>query len=83
MAKKHELRQALSKAADELELMAGKSEADGFKQDVYDALKEKIVDLQSQLARVEEAEKVAANLATPVAGQDRLVPPAASSSPRR
>jgi hypothetical protein len=30
MAKKHELRQALSKAADELESMAGKSEADGF-----------------------------------------------------
>ena len=42
MAKKHELRQQLGKAADELELMAGKSEADGFKQEVYDALKEKI-----------------------------------------
>ena len=80
MAKKHELRQALSKAADELELMAGKSEADGFKQDVYDALKEKIADLQKQLLRVEEAENVAANLATPVAGQDRMTPAAPASA---
>ena len=74
MAKKHELRQALSKAADELEAMAGKSEADGFKQDVYDALKEKFIDINKQLGRVEEAEKIAANLATPVPGQDRLTP---------
>jgi HK97 family phage major capsid protein len=74
MAKKHELRQALSKAADELEAMAGKSEAEGFKQDVYDALKEKIADLQTQLKRVEEAEKVASSLATPVPGQDRMTP---------
>ena len=80
MAKKHELRQQLSKAADELESMAGKSEADGFKQDVYDALKEKIADLQLQLGRVEEAEKVAASLATPVAGQDRLTPSAPASA---
>jgi len=80
MAKKHELRQALSKAVDELELMAGKSEADGFKEDVYDALKEKIADLQKQLARVEEAEKVAANLATPVAGQERMTPAAPASA---
>jgi HK97 family phage major capsid protein len=80
MAKKHELRQALSKAADELEAMAGKSEADGFKQDVYDALKEKIVDLQTQLGRVEEAEKVAASLATPVPGQDRMTPSAPASA---
>jgi HK97 family phage major capsid protein len=80
MAKKHELRQALSKAADELELMAGKSEAEGFKQDVYDALKEKIADLQTQLKRVEEAEKVAASLATPVPGQDRMTPSAPASA---
>jgi len=80
MAKKHELRQALSKAADELESMAGKSEADGFKQDVYDALKEKIADLQTQLKRVEEAEKVAASLATPVPGQDRMTPSAPASA---
>jgi hypothetical protein len=80
MAKKHELRQALSKAADELEAMAGKSEAEGFKQDVYDALKEKIADLQLQLKRVEEAEKVAASLATPVPGQDRMTPSAPASA---
>jgi HK97 family phage major capsid protein len=80
MAKKHQLRQALNKAADELEAMAGKSEAEGFKQDVYDALKEKIADLQTQLTRVEEAEKVAASLATPVAGQDRLTPSAPPSA---
>ena len=79
MAKKHELRLALSKAADELEAMAGKTEAEGFKQDVYDALKEKIADLQTQLKRVEEAEKVAASLATPVPGQDRLTPSAPAS----
>jgi HK97 family phage major capsid protein len=80
MAKKHELRQALSKAADELEAMAGKSEAEGFKPDVYDALKEKIADLQGQLKRVEEAEKVAATLAEPVPGQDRLTPMAPPSA---
>jgi HK97 family phage major capsid protein len=80
MAKKHELRQALSKAVDELESMAGKSEAEGFKPDVYDALKEKIADLRAQLGRVEEAEKVAASLATPVAGQDRLTPSAPASA---
>src|SRR5579872_1488132 len=74
MAKKHELRQALGKAVDELEAMAGKSEAEGFKQDVYDALKEKIEDLKKQLARVEDAEKIAANLATPVPGQERMTP---------
>lgn len=80
MAKKHELRQALSKAADELEALAGKSEAEGFKQDVYDALKEKIADLQLQLKRVEEAEQVAASLATPVPGQDRMTPSAPASA---
>lgn len=80
MAKKHELRQALSKAADELEAMAGKSEAEGFKEDIYDALKEKIADLRTQLGRVEEAEKVAASLATPVPGQDRLTPLAPPSA---
>lgn len=80
MAKKHELRQALGKAVDELEAMAGKSEAEGFKADVYDALKEKIADLKSQLARVEEAEKVAASLAAPVPGQDRLTPSAPPSA---
>ena len=80
MAKKHELRQALSKAVDELELMAGKSDADGFKADVYDALKEKISDLQAQIKRVEDAEKIAANLATPVPGQDRLTPAAPASA---
>lgn len=80
MAKKHELRQALSKAVDELESMAGKSVDEGFKEDVYDALKEKIADMQTQLTRVEEAEKVAASLATPVPGQDRLTPSAPASA---
>lgn len=80
MAKKHELRASLSKAADELESMAGKSVDEGFKEDVYDALKEKIVDLRTQLARVEDAEKVAASLATPVPGQDRLTPSAPASA---
>ena len=80
MAKKHELRQSLSKAVDELELMAGKSVDEGFKEDVYDALKEKIADLRTQLARVEDAEKVAASLATPVPGQDRLTPSAPASA---
>lgn len=80
MSKKHELRQQLSKAADELEIMAGKSEGEGFKAEVYDALKEKIADLQKQLKRVEEAEQVAASLATPVPGQDRMTPSAPASA---
>ena len=80
MAKKHELRQKLSKAVDELEAMAGKSEAEGFKQEIYDALTEKIADLKKQLDRVAEAEKIAAALATPVPGQDRMTPRAPASA---
>jgi len=76
MSKKHELRQALSKAVKELEEMAGKSEAEGFKQDVHDALLEKIADLKKQIERVEAAEKIAAALASPVPGQDRMTPKA-------
>lgn len=74
MSKKHELKQVLGKLADEIEAMAGKSEDEGFKQDIYDALKEKMVDATKQLGRVEEAETIARNLATPVPGQDRLTP---------
>jgi HK97 family phage major capsid protein len=74
MAKKHEIKQALSKLADEIEAMAGKSDDEGFKQDIYEAMKEKFIELNKQLGRVEEAEKIAANLATPVPGQDRLTP---------
>ncbi len=74
MSKKHEIKAQLSKLSDEIELMAGKSEDDGFKLDVYEAMKEKFIDINKQLGRVEEAEKIAANLATPVPGQDRLTP---------
>ncbi len=74
MAKKHELKQALSKISDEIEAMAGKSDDEGFKQEVFDALKERLVETQKTLGRVEEAEKIAANLAQPVDGQDRLTP---------
>jgi HK97 family phage major capsid protein len=74
MSKKHELKQMLGKLVDEIEVMAGKSEEEGFKQDIYDALKEKMVDVTARLGRVEDAEKIASNLATPVPGQDRLTP---------
>jgi HK97 family phage major capsid protein len=74
MSKKHELMQALAKVSDEIELMAGKSDEEGFKQDIYDALKEKFVDINKQIGRVKEAEQIAANLAQPVQGQDRLTP---------
>jgi hypothetical protein len=40
MSKKHEIKQQLAKLSDEIELMAGKSEDEGFKQDIYDAMKE-------------------------------------------
>jgi hypothetical protein len=81
MAKIHELRQQLSKAVDELELMAGKSEADGFNQDVYDALKDTTIPaLQAHIKRVEDSNKIAANLASPVAGQERMTPAAPASA---
>jgi HK97 family phage major capsid protein len=73
MAKKHEVKQQLSALSDEIEKMAGKS-GDEFKQDIYDALKEKFVEVTAQLGRVEEAETIARNLATAVPGQDRLIP---------
>jgi hypothetical protein len=60
MSKKHEIKQQLAKLSDEIELMAGKSEDEGFKQDIYDAMKEKFIDINKQLGRVEEAEKIAA-----------------------
>jgi HK97 family phage major capsid protein len=72
--KKHEVKQHLAALADEIEKMAGKSEDQGFKQDIYDALKEKFVEVTAQLGRVEEAETIARNLATAVPGQDRLTP---------
>jgi len=80
MSKKFELKQALAKAAEELEAMAGKSEEDGFCEDVYDALRAKIDGLQTQISRVEAAEKIAANLAQPVPGNDRLTPLAPPSA---
>src|SRR5258707_14798361 len=80
MAKKHEVKQMLAKVSDEIEAMAGKSEAEGFKQDVYDALKEQFVEINKQLGRLEEAETIARNLATPVPGQDRLTPTAPPSA---
>ena len=80
MSKKHEIKQKLSKLSDEIEAMAGKSEVEGFKQDIYDAMKETFTDLTKQLGRVEEAETIARNLATPVPGQDRLTPTAPPSA---
>jgi HK97 family phage major capsid protein len=80
MSKKHELKQMLAKVSDEIEAMAGKSDDEGFKQDIYDALKEKFVDINNRLGRVEEAEKIAANMAAPVPGQDRLTPYAPPSA---
>jgi HK97 family phage major capsid protein len=80
MSKKHELKQQLSKLSDEIEAMAGKSDAEGFKEEIYEALKEKMVDINKQLGRVEEAETIAANLATPVAGQERMTPLAPPSA---
>jgi len=80
MSKKHELKQQLSKLADEIEAMAGKSEDEGYKQDVYDAMVESFQDTQKRLGRVEEAEKIAANLAAPIPGQDNLTPHAPPSA---
>jgi HK97 family phage major capsid protein len=74
MSKKHEIKQKLAKLSDEIEAMAGKTEDEGFKQDIFDAMKETFIDVQKQLGRVEEAETIARNLATPVPGQDRLTP---------
>lgn len=74
MAKIHELRQALAKAVDALELMATKSVAEGFKQEDYDALEEKIDELEAQIKRAEKAQKRAAAIATPLGGDDRLTP---------
>jgi len=80
MSKKYELKAALAKACEALETMAAKSEAEGFKQDVYDALVEEIEQKKAQLERFEKAQTIASNLATPVAGQDRLTPTAPPSA---
>lgn len=82
MAKKHELKLALSKAAEELATMAGKSDAEGFNQEIHDALEEKILELKKQLKRVEDAEKVAASLAQPSPDGNRLTPRAPAKANR-
>jgi HK97 family phage major capsid protein len=71
--KKHEIKAKLAKLADEIEVMAAKA-GDDFHEEVYNALKENFADVTKQLGRVEEAEAIARNLATPVPGQDRLTP---------
>jgi HK97 family phage major capsid protein len=76
MDKKHELRTELASATDALVVMAGKTAADGFDQDVYDALETKIADTRARITRVENAEKMAAALATPLAGQQNIKVPA-------
>ena len=80
MSKKHEIKAKLAKLSDEIEKMAGKSEQEGFTQEVYDAMKVEFADITKQLGRVEEAETIARNLATPVPGQDRLTPTAPPSA---
>jgi HK97 family phage major capsid protein len=80
MSKKHELKQSLAKAVDELEKIGALSDAEGFQQDTWDALNEKITDIKKQIERVEHAEAIARNLATPVPGQDRLTPLAPPSA---
>jgi HK97 family phage major capsid protein len=80
MAKIHELKAQLGAAVDQLEAMAGKSEADGFKEDVYEALKVEIAEIKQRISRAEEASTEARNLAQPVAGQDRMTPTAPPSA---
>ena len=80
MSKKHEIKQEAAKIVDEIEAMAGKTEDEGFKEDVYNCLKERLVEVNKRLGRLEEAEKIAANLAQPVPGQDRLTPVAPPSA---
>ncbi len=69
MAKKHELKQQLATATDNLVLMAGKTEDEGFEKETFEALEARIEELKAQIGRVEKAEKAAALLATPVPGQ--------------
>jgi len=76
MATKHELKQQLSAASDAYSLMAGKTVDEGFDQDVYDALQTKIEGTIAQIARVEQAERTAASLATPLPGQTNIKVPA-------
>ena len=85
MAKKNELKQSLARATDELVAMAGKTEDEGFEQEVYDALEAKIEEVKSQIGRIEKAEKLAAALATPVAGQTHVdgVPKAPAQARKR
>ena len=78
--KLHELRQALGKAVDELEQMAGKSEAEGFKREVYDALVEKIEDIKERISRAEHAQKIAAALAAPAEDGSRPTPRAPAAA---
>lgn len=76
MAKKHELKQQLAGATEALVQMAGQTEDEGFEQETYTALETKIEDIKGQILRVEKAEKLAASLAVPTAGQQNVKIPA-------
>src|SRR5579859_6350005 len=80
-SRKHELRQAISLCAKELDEMAPKTEAQGFKKEVFDALKDKLKSLKEQYDRVVEADNLVASLAEKIPGQERaLGPPKAPAS---
>lgn len=69
--RKSALKEQLAKAVDEIVLMSDKTEEEGFDNDVYEALEAKIEQLKAQIDRVEKSEKRAAELATPVPGQQQ------------
>ncbi len=68
MAKKHDLHKQIARATGEYCALAEKSEDEGFEQETLDNLERTIDGLKAQVARVERAEKLAVELATPVGG---------------
>lgn len=65
----HELKQELADLGKELEAMAGKTDDEGFRKELYEAVKEKIEEGEKRLGRMEEAKRIASGMATRVDGQ--------------
>ena len=81
MAKKQDLLAQITRATGEYCALADKTEDEGFEQESLDNLEKTIEDLKSQVARVERAEKLAVELATPAGGTVGSAGTRAHSSP--
>lgn len=67
--KRHEVQKELAKALEEIDIMAGKSDDEGFKKELYEALVENAEKLAAQIERIDNAQNLARKLVRVAPGQ--------------